>query len=169
MAPGFLCQAAVLPGGTLFFTFVAGRDGRVRYEDGVKKNNACIPRALLPKVYYIDHSRKIEEIQRDIFNIQGGQELKALREKTGACSTAPRPATTALTVWGSLKRRHRPSCPSREAEKLLDYKLFSPEHGFFHGKIKPVFPGKTVPARANCCCIRDMWVSESFFHEYGAL
>ena len=58
--------------GRLSFTFVAGRDGRVRYEDGVKKNNACIP-ARLPKVYYIDQSRKIEEIHRDIFNIQGGQ------------------------------------------------------------------------------------------------
>ena len=53
--------------GELHFTFVAARSGRIRYVDAVMKDNPYIPE-ILPKIHYIDHSRKIEEIQRDIFN-----------------------------------------------------------------------------------------------------
>ena len=143
-----------------FFTFVAGRDGRVRYEDGVKKNNACIP-ALLPKVYYIDHSRKIEEIQRDIFNIQGGQELKALRENRCMFDRA-KACDNCFDCMGVIEKKTPAQLSIQGGREVAGLQaFFHLNMDSFMEKLNQYF-GKTVPARANCCCIRDMRVSEAF-------
>ena len=145
--------------GRLSFTFVAGRDGRVRYEDGVKKNNACIP-ALLPKVYYIDHSRKIEEIQRDIFNIQGGQELKALRENRCMFDRA-KACDNCFDCMGVIEKKTPAQLSIQEAEKLLDYKLFHLNMDSFMEKLNQYFR-ENSSRPGELLLHKDMRVSEAF-------
>ena len=46
--------------GVIRFTFIAAKNGRIRYSDTVSRDNPYITE-ILPKIHYIDHSRKIEE------------------------------------------------------------------------------------------------------------
>ena len=45
----------------LTFTFVANKNSKVRYSDGIKKDNPFIKK-ILPKIYFIDNRREIKEI-----------------------------------------------------------------------------------------------------------
>ena len=61
----FIDFCAKLPSykeGIIRFTFVASKNGKIRYADTVSKDNPYIAE-ILPKIHYIDHARKIEEIQ----------------------------------------------------------------------------------------------------------
>ena len=54
----------------LHFTFVANQSGRIRYEDGFRKNNPYIPK-VLPKIHFIGDTREIDTLENDIFLSQG--------------------------------------------------------------------------------------------------
>ena len=55
--------------GVLTFTFVANRDGKVRYEDGFRKNNPYIKEAF-PKIYFVDAERNLSPFQDDMLLLQ---------------------------------------------------------------------------------------------------
>ena len=52
-------------GGVLQFTFIAHRDGWVRYQDGEHKNNSCIPQ-VLRKIYYLDAERDLNQLHGNL-------------------------------------------------------------------------------------------------------
>ena len=68
--------------GILDFTFVANREGKIRYSDGYQKNNSYIPQ-ILPNVYYIDAQRSLDHFQENILMLQEDELLKQVR--TGCC------------------------------------------------------------------------------------
>lgn len=68
--------------GILDFTFVANREGKIRYSDGYQKNNSYIPQ-ILPNVYYIDSQRSLDHFQENILMLQEDELLKQMR--TGCC------------------------------------------------------------------------------------
>ena len=47
----------------LSFTLTANRDGKIRYQDGINKNNPYI-REVFPKIYHVDTERCLERLQR---------------------------------------------------------------------------------------------------------
>ena len=64
--------------GVLTFTFVANRDGKVRYEDGFRKNNPYIKEAF-PKIYFVDAERNLSPFQDDMLLLQEDALLKKMR------------------------------------------------------------------------------------------
>ena len=45
-----------LKDGILEFEYVYSRDGKIKYRDGIKKNNIYI-KTVLPRIFYVDHER----------------------------------------------------------------------------------------------------------------
>ena len=68
--------------GKLTFTMTANRDGRIRYMDGVSKNNSYI-REVFPKIYHVDTERRLEHLQSDLLLLQEDKILKRMR--SGCC------------------------------------------------------------------------------------
>ena len=54
-----------LKDGILEFEYVYSRDGKIKYRDGVKKNNIYI-KTVLPRIFYVDHERRKSSIQEDL-------------------------------------------------------------------------------------------------------
>ena len=46
-----------LKDGILEFEYVYSRDGKIKYRDGIKKNNIYI-KTVLPRIFYVDHERR---------------------------------------------------------------------------------------------------------------
>ena len=63
----------------LSFTFIANRDGKVRYDDGFHKNNRYI-REIFPKIYYVDAERNLGQFQKDMLLLQEDEQLKKIRD-----------------------------------------------------------------------------------------
>ena len=53
----FLKKLPSYKDGYLHFTFIANRDGKIRYDDGFKKNNTYI-QEIFPKIYFFPSSLK---------------------------------------------------------------------------------------------------------------
>lgn len=68
--------------GTLCFSYIANREGKVRYTDGVQKNNPYIPR-VMPNVYYLDSQRNIGKLQDIVIMLQEDGTLRKMR--SGCC------------------------------------------------------------------------------------
>ena len=51
-----------LKDGILEFEYVYSRDGKIKYRDGVKKNNIYI-KTVLPRIFYVDHERRKSSIK----------------------------------------------------------------------------------------------------------
>ena len=59
-----------LKDGILEFEYVYSRDGKIKYRDGVKKNNIYI-KTVLPRIFYVDHERRKSSIQEDLIMLAG--------------------------------------------------------------------------------------------------
>ena len=68
-----------LKDGILEFEYVYSRDGKIKYRDGVKKNNIYI-KTVLPRIFYVDHERRKSSIQEDLIMLQGGTEYADLKD-----------------------------------------------------------------------------------------
>lgn len=105
----------------IIFTYIVNKYGKVRYDDGYKKNNTYILE-ILPKIHYIDHARNVSEIEEDIFFLQGQEELKGLREGTcmfdkGKCCLG------CFKCIGLIEKKQPAQLTIYETFKLMQYKL----------------------------------------------
>ncbi|MBO5228673.1 MAG: AAA family ATPase [Lachnospiraceae bacterium] len=108
--------------GELKFTFIAAPDGRVSYNDGFKTNNPNILN-VLPKVYFIDSMRNMDEIEDDIFHFQGNKEMAELKEKV--CVLSPkRVCNHCFQCVEQIKKKTPDELSLAETTRLLEYKLF---------------------------------------------
>lgn len=124
--------------GCLIYTFVANKDGRIRYYDGVKKDNPYILK-VLPKIYYIDHRRNIDEIEEDI--LQTG-----LREKTVAALKAnkcmfdeSKICNGCFQCIGKIEKKSVRDLSIFETEKLLEYKMLHADSDAFMERLNQCF------------------------------
>lgn len=108
--------------GQLSFTYIAGKNGRIRYDDGVRKNNLYIPQ-VMPKIHAIGHRRDVEDIQQDIFTAQGGEQLKELRENQCIFDRS-RLCDNCFECIGLIEQKSPAQLTLAETQKLLEYKLF---------------------------------------------
>ena len=108
--------------GLLSFTFTANRNGGFRYSDDFSKNNQHIIK-VLPKIHFIDHSRNIEEIQKDIFWSQGEEELAELRQDS--CIFDPmKQCKNCFQCIGVINKKSPSELTIAETTKLLEHKLY---------------------------------------------
>lgn len=111
-----------LKDGLLSFEYIANREGKQRYSDGIRKHNPYIAE-LFPQTYYIDIQRNLSQFQSELILMQEDELLKQMRsgccifDRTRACSFC-------FSCIGLINRKTPGELNVFEAAKLLDYKLY---------------------------------------------
>lgn len=130
-------QDSGVDGGSLTFTFIANRDGRVRYADGCKKNNRYLPE-IFPKIYFMDTGRDLRQIQEDILSFQEDSLLNQMRK--GSCMfSQARQCSHCFRCIGLIDRKTPEQLNAFETAKLLEYKLYRMNLDDFSGKVNRNF------------------------------
>lgn len=123
--------------GEITFECTFFRDGTVKYGDGIKKNNKFLP-LIFPKIYFIPSDRNMDQIQEDILQFQGNQELNEVREnmclfdKTKTCNSC-------FQCIGLINKKEPKDLNLHETTRLLEYKLFQSNLDGFADKINEKF------------------------------
>ena len=124
--------------GVLTFTFIANKDGKVRYADGITKDNAFIP-LILPKIYYIDHRRNIDEIENDILRT-GIREKTVTRLAENQCMfDESKKCTGCFQCIGKIGQMPASELSIFETEKLLEYKILHADIDAFMERMNKCF------------------------------
>lgn len=108
--------------GRLFFTFIANRDGKVRYDDGFHKNNRYI-KDIFPKIYYVDAERNLGQFQKDMLLLQEDEQLKKIRDNCCLFNQAKK-CNHCFSCIGLLNQKTPQELTAFETMRLLDYKLY---------------------------------------------
>lgn len=108
--------------GVLTFTMIANKDGRVRYWDGVKKNNVFIPQ-VFPRIYYVDTERSMDQLQRDLLMLQENELLQRMRSDCCMFNQAKK-CDHCFSCIGLIQQKKPEELDVFETSKLLDYKLY---------------------------------------------
>lgn len=143
--PSFTESEAAEEYGILEYTFVANRNGQIRYNDGYKKNNPNIEK-ILPKIYYIDHRRDIAEIERDILesgmyeseNNEEGNGVRRLRENKCMFDEG-KTCNACFQCIGKIMKKNSGELTVFETEKLLEYKLLHADNENFMERLNACF------------------------------
>lgn len=108
--------------GEVTFECTVNKDGKVRYGDGVTKNNRYIP-MLFPKIYYIDVQRNLENFEEDLWMMQEDDLVKRMRD--GSCMfDMAKMCNHCFSCIGLIHKKATAELNAFEAEKLLEYKLY---------------------------------------------
>lgn len=108
--------------GVLQFTYVVNRDGKIRYEDGYRKNNPYI-KEVFPKIYYVDAERNLASFQHDMLLLQEDALLKKMRANSCLFNQAKK-CNHCFSCIGLLNQKTPQELTVFETSKLLDYKLY---------------------------------------------
>lgn len=108
--------------GVLHFTFIANRDGKIRYEDGYRKNNPYI-KEVFPKIYFVDAERNLAPFQNDMLLLQEDPLLKKMRANSCLFNQAKK-CNQCFSCIGLLNQKTPQELTVFETSKLLDYKLY---------------------------------------------
>lgn len=108
--------------GILRFTYVANRDGKIRYEDGYRKNNPYI-KEVFPKIYYVDAERNFAPFQNDMLLLQEDALIRKMRANCCLFNVAKK-CNHCFSCIGLLNQKTPQELNVLETSKLLDYKLY---------------------------------------------
>lgn len=97
--------------------------GRIRYCDGIKKNNIYIPE-VFPKIYYVDHMREINDSEDIIMEFMGNKQILELKEHKCMFDTK-RECNSCFNCIGMINKKTPEELSIVETEKLFEYKLLS--------------------------------------------
>lgn len=123
--------------GVLSFTMIANRDGRIRFDDGYKKDNRYI-KEVFPRIYYIDTDRSLEQLQRDLLLLQENELLQKMR--AGSCMfSSAKKCNYCFSCIGLMEKKKPEDLNVFEAAKLLDYKLYQLNLDEFAQKVNKSF------------------------------
>ncbi len=124
--------------GLLSFTFIANKQGNIRYYDGFKKDNKNILQ-ILPKIYYIDHFRNVEEIQSDILMTRSHEAaLSELRENKCIFDSTKK-CNECFQCIGVIEKKKPSQLSVFETEKLLEYKVMNLDMNNFIDRLNHYF------------------------------
>ena len=122
---------------TLTFTMSANREGRIRYQDGINKNNPYI-REVFPKIYHVDTERRLEQLQQDLFLLQEDEILHRMR--AGCCMfNQARRCSHCFNCIGLIEKKRPQELDVLETSRLLDYKLYQLNLDTFAKKVNESF------------------------------
>lgn len=111
--------------------------GQMKYGDTIKKNNGAL-KEVFPKVYFIDNNRNINQVQEDILQFQGNEDMVDLRDnrcmfdKTRKCNRC-------FQCIGLINQKEPDSLTVHETTRLLEYKLINANLNSFSDKLNEKF------------------------------
>ncbi len=123
--------------GELVFDFVYSRDGVVRYRDGVHKNNSYI-KAVVPKIYFVDHYRDKSSIQEDLIMLQGKGDYAKLKNND-CIFEKNKPCNQCFNCIGMINKKKPEQLSLVETARLMQYKLFDINLAQFEDKLNENF------------------------------
>lgn len=123
--------------GILTFEYIANREGKVRYSDGVQKNNPFIPE-VFPEIYYMDTQRNLKQFQEEILMLQEDDLLKRMRSDCCIFDRA-KVCNHCFSCIGLINQKKPEELNAFEAAKLLDYKLYRLNLDEFSRKVNSNF------------------------------
>ncbi|MDO4942138.1 MAG: AAA family ATPase, partial [Lachnospiraceae bacterium] len=121
----------------LTFTFIANKEGKIRFYDGFRKNNQYIPQ-VFPNIYFIGTQRDMKKIQEDLLLLQEDNLLKIMRtnccmfDQTKSCSHC-------FQCIGLINQKTPEALNAFEACKLFEYKLYQRNLGDFQRRVNSSF------------------------------
>ena len=124
-------------GHTLSYVMTANKEGRVRYSDGVSKNNVSLAE-VFPRIYYIDAERDLKQLEQDFLILQEDEMLKRMRSDTCMFNQA-RGCSHCFSCIGLINQKIPEELNVFEAAKLLDYKLYQHSLDTFARKVNVNF------------------------------
>lgn len=130
--------------GTISFTMLASRSGRVCYTDGVKKNNSNL-KSIFPKVYYIDSSRQVSQME-DLLLVNGNQDVMRLKENHCMFDKAKN-CNRCFSCIGLINQKSPEELTVFESTKLLEYKLYQYNLEDFLKKLNKCFHQNGAPSQ----------------------
>lgn len=123
--------------GSLAFEFIANRDGRIRYSDGVNKHNRYVTE-LFPKILYVDAQRNLSQLQNELLMLQEDVLLKRMR--TNCCMfNQAKECSHCFSCIGLINQKTPEKLNAFEAMRLLDYKLYQISLDSFTRKVNKNF------------------------------
>lgn len=123
--------------GVLCFSYIANREGKVRYADGVRKNNGCIPQ-IIPNVYYLDAQRNMGKLQDVILMLQEDVILRQMRSECCMFDQAKK-CNHCFSCIGLIHQKTTEELNAFETAKLLEYKLYHSNLDSFAKKVNRNF------------------------------
>lgn len=124
-------------GHTLSYAMTANKEGRVRYSDGVSKNNVFLAE-VFPRIYYIDAERDLKQLEQDFLILQEDEMLKRMRADTCMFNQA-RHCSHCFSCIGLINQKQPEELNVAETAKLLDYKLYQHSLDTFARKVNVNF------------------------------
>lgn len=123
--------------GVLCFSYIANREGKVRYADGVRKNNGYIPQ-IIPNVYYLDAQRNMGKLQDVILMLQEDVILRQMRSECCMFDQAKK-CNHCFSCIGLIRQKTTEELNAFETAKLLEYKLYHSNLDSFAKKVNRNF------------------------------
>ena len=123
--------------GNLSFEFIANKDGRVRYHDGIQKNNPHI-KEIFPQIYYMDTRRELDQLQNDMLMLQEDELLKRMRQNCCIFDQS-KICNNCFACIGLINQKKPEELDAFETAKLLDYKLYRLNLDSFAKKVNENF------------------------------
>jgi len=123
--------------GECSFTFIANRNGNIRYDDGFKKDNRFIPE-FMPGIYYMDTRRDMNQLQNDLLLLKEDKLLGKMR--SGCCMfDLAKKCDNCFSCIGLISKKSTEQLDVFETAKLLDYKLYQLNLDDFAKKVNENF------------------------------
>ena len=108
--------------GKIKFTCSINRNGKIRYEDGSRKNNRYISE-VLPKLHFVDTTRNLASFQEDLLLFQNSDEL--VRMRSNVCMfNAAKKCNQCFSCIGLINKKKPEELQLCETAKLLEYKMY---------------------------------------------
>ncbi len=107
--------------GVLSFVCTISVDGKIRYADGVKKNNSYIKK-VFPKVFHLDQTRLVEDLQREIIKFYDKESIHDLQDQVCMLDPARR-CNRCFRCIDTIEKKQAEELTVYELSKLMEYKL----------------------------------------------
>ena len=118
----FMAKLPSYQEGKLSFTFQASWNGETRFFDGYHKNNRYI-KEVIPRLYYIDSQRELNQFQNDLLLFQEDDQLSRLRNHVCIFDSA-RECSQCFQCIGLINQKKPEELAVYETAKLLEYKMY---------------------------------------------
>lgn len=123
--------------GILTFTYLAKYNGEILYSDGEKKNNPHI-REIIPRIYYVDTRRDLDQFQNDLLLWMEDDLIKQMRSDCCIFDRSKK-CRHCFECMGLISQKSVEELNAFEAAKLLDYKLYQLNLDDFSRKLNENF------------------------------
>lgn len=123
--------------GVLSFVCTVTPNKKVKYSDGVRKNNPFI-KMVFPKVFHLDQSRYVGDLQNEIFRFYDKESIHDLKDEVCMYDKTRR-CNRCFECIGKIEKKQADELSVFELTKLMEYKLCRVNLNQFTEKINRYF------------------------------